>query len=846
MTSASNIDAGGAGFKLSLQDDLTKEIDTAMKAAVGTIKAGVKAVNDEIRLVGRAIRETGRQIAGVGASVAAVGGAVAFGLGKATASAGDLQATISMFEAVFKKQSTATRQWANDFRRNIGLAESEVLRLLATAQDTFIPLGFDRREATEFSKTVATLAADLAAFKGDISTADAGASILRGLTGETENLKKFGVIARDAEIRVEALNLGFDPKNLTAYQKALSILNLVLKGTVDAQGAAARNANTFNAAMMRFASSLKDLKDAIGTPLLDAMTSVVSAIASITNHIADAMKIFPGLSKVVATAAASMIVLGTATSLVGLKISSLGSIVATGGILALGFGSQLKTLAMNMSGVAKAAGAATEAVTGLNAATKARMAIQAAGAATSGGGILSSIGSGIAAIVKLFNFKSLFSGLITGAKTAFNFVKNNLGTVLKVLRSVVTGIAKLLVTPIGLIGTLTGAALYGARKYFEFAEKRSAKLSKQLEQQRQAIVEQSFADAGQTPTGPLDVANAAVAKQAPLTEAQRSLIDEINGIQTALETYRQRMKSAADLLDRGDIDQGAFDRFAKQELDRFKQNSPDIQAREQLAKQLRTPIEVFRDSIREAKRLFADDSENFHRAAREAAATFRQNDPMTQARTAIMEALKSPAQVRDEAIAKAQKLFANAPETLGKAIAAANDQYRATDPAQQIADALRSPAEIFRDTVSRYRELLGNHPELLKKAIAEARKQFQQSSPEFQKVKRIQDALVSEGAKVAKQIVEATQLMNRGLLSRDQRDAFVAKLRGDFLGENPGRQFGQLATQSAAIAGNIGAFSPDVKSERQSREAYQKRQIELQQATVDELRKVRQRGGLLT
>ncbi|MCA9222109.1 MAG: hypothetical protein KDA71_17390, partial [Planctomycetales bacterium] len=255
MVAAQNIIAGGASFKLTLKDDLTRDIRAAIQGAVEAVRAAQVQIDNQIKSIGQSISRTGKQIAAVGAGAAAFGGGAAFGLARATIAAGDFAETINMFEAVFKEQSNAVRQWGRDYAKEVGRSEAQLLRFLAESQDTFVPLGFDRQQAAELSKTVSKLAIDLGSFK-NIDDSDALRRLLGGLIGNTENLRAFGVVAQEAQIKAKALSLGFDPRKLTAYEKALTILQLTIDGTADAQGDAIRTAGGF-------ANSVKALKGAI-------------------------------------------------------------------------------------------------------------------------------------------------------------------------------------------------------------------------------------------------------------------------------------------------------------------------------------------------------------------------------------------------------------------------------------------------------------------------------------------------------------------------------------------------------------------------------------------------------
>ena len=130
----------------------------------------------------------------------------------------------SKFEAVFKNQTREVDAWAREFSSNIGRSVVDTKSFLSTIQDTFVPLGFARDAAADMSTTVVTLATDLASFN-DLNTADVVRDLQSALVGNTETLRKFGVVANEAAIKQEAINSGIwdGEEALTAQQKAQAI-----------------------------------------------------------------------------------------------------------------------------------------------------------------------------------------------------------------------------------------------------------------------------------------------------------------------------------------------------------------------------------------------------------------------------------------------------------------------------------------------------------------------------------------------------------------------------------------------------------------------------------------------
>src|SRR5690606_33465161 len=68
--------------------------------------------------------------------------------------AGDAAEEAGKFDAVFKEESAAATAFAKDFGDQIGRSERDLKSFLSSAQDTFVPLGFERGASREMSQTI--------------------------------------------------------------------------------------------------------------------------------------------------------------------------------------------------------------------------------------------------------------------------------------------------------------------------------------------------------------------------------------------------------------------------------------------------------------------------------------------------------------------------------------------------------------------------------------------------------------------------------------------------------------------------------------------------------------------
>jgi len=184
--------------------------------------------------------------------------------------------TNSKFQAVFKEQAAAAEAFGKDLSKSVGRSKIELKSYLATLQDTFVPLGFARDAARGMSQQMVKLAIDMASFN-NTSDADAIRDLQSAIVGNHETMRKYGVIITQATLNAELLEMGFagGATKATEQAKAQARLNIIMKGTTDAQGDAERTAGSFANQMKALKSEIKDGAASLGGGMLPAITKFV-------------------------------------------------------------------------------------------------------------------------------------------------------------------------------------------------------------------------------------------------------------------------------------------------------------------------------------------------------------------------------------------------------------------------------------------------------------------------------------------------------------------------------------------------------------------------------------------
>jgi hypothetical protein len=210
---------------------------------------------------------------------------------KGIVSAGsEAEETVSKFNAVFKDQAKAADIFGGQLADAVGRGKTELKGYLATLQDTFVPLGFARKEARLMSQEMVQLAIDLASFN-NTADVDTIRDLQSAIVGNHETMRKYGVIITQATLDQELLNMGFKggAKNATEQMKAQARLNIIMKGTTDAQGDAARTSASFANQWKRLRSNLKESGIMISKFFLPPLTKAVEKLNSMSLESAESV-----------------------------------------------------------------------------------------------------------------------------------------------------------------------------------------------------------------------------------------------------------------------------------------------------------------------------------------------------------------------------------------------------------------------------------------------------------------------------------------------------------------------------------------------------------------------------
>jgi predicted nucleic acid-binding Zn-ribbon protein len=204
--------------------------------------------------------------------------------------ASDFEEATSKVNIIFGKASKSVKDFADTAATSLGQSKQSVLDA-AGAFGTFgKAAGLAGEDLALFTTDFVTLATDLASFN-NTSPEEAVQAIGAALRGESEPLRRFGVLLNDATLKAEAMELGIYSGSgaLTAQQKILAAQSAIYKQTGDAQGDFARTADGLANSQRTLSALFANFQIQLGQKLLPATTEFANGLIDIAN----AMKKIP-------------------------------------------------------------------------------------------------------------------------------------------------------------------------------------------------------------------------------------------------------------------------------------------------------------------------------------------------------------------------------------------------------------------------------------------------------------------------------------------------------------------------------------------------------------------------
>lgn len=281
--------------------------------------ANLKGLDKGLKTAQKKIGKFGKTMKNIGSTMTRSITLPVIGLGAAAIKmASDYEESLNKVRVAFGSSSAEVEKFAKTTSSSFGIAENQALEMAALFGDMGTALGFTTSDAAGMSQQLVGLAGDLASFK-NIGVEEAQTALAGIFTGETESLKRLGIMTTEATLKNSEyfLSLGKTWKELSNTEKIQVRYNEVLRQTQNAQGDFARTSGGIANQMRTLQGEFQMVGVQIGNMLMPIALKFFSLIR-------DGLAWWQGLSK------STKIFLGTMT----LLLAALGPAVSLFGTLA--------------------------------------------------------------------------------------------------------------------------------------------------------------------------------------------------------------------------------------------------------------------------------------------------------------------------------------------------------------------------------------------------------------------------------------------------------------------------------------------------------------------------------
>lgn len=322
---ANNVDKNSQEYR-----ELQREIITA--------ESKLKSFNKELREIGNAnlkalsnqLKEIGDKMASVGQNMTTkVTAPIVAGYTLATKYASDYEENLNKIDVAFGDSSQVVKDWANTAGTEFGLSKVQATDAASAFGALGKGIGLTDSEAADMSTTLAGLSADLGSYFN--VGVDESSKALEGIfTGESEALKKFGVVMTDTNLKQFAEDQGLVWSEMSQTEKTMLRYQYVLEMTKDAQGDFARTSDGTANSTKIFQASLQDLGTSIGTNLLPIITPIIQKLTEWINKF---QELSPETQKIITIIGLVVAAIGPVLMIIGTLITSIGAIIGVLGMI---------------------------------------------------------------------------------------------------------------------------------------------------------------------------------------------------------------------------------------------------------------------------------------------------------------------------------------------------------------------------------------------------------------------------------------------------------------------------------------------------------------------------------
>ena len=298
------------------QKKLNEEIDKMNKKG----KKGIAGLIQSMKSFGKSADSTTQSVKKLSIATLAIGGVISLIISavrklisiakEGIELASQLEEVQNVVEVSFGNMTQDVEEFSKKALYSLGMSELTAKKMASTFMAMSNSMGISAKDGRNMALQLTALAADMASFY-NVSQDVAQTALNSIFTGETETLKKFGIVLTETNLKAFALSRGITKSysSMTEAEKVALRYNYVLQATANAQGDFARTSGSWANQTRLLKEQLNILKTALGQiliavilPLVKALNALLSFIISIGRAIGSLFGKKTGMVKTISDA----------------------------------------------------------------------------------------------------------------------------------------------------------------------------------------------------------------------------------------------------------------------------------------------------------------------------------------------------------------------------------------------------------------------------------------------------------------------------------------------------------------------------------------------------------------
>lgn len=303
------------------------------KVGVRVVAEGVDQAKSDLESTSSALNRFADKASSLGQKLSLGVTAPLVGLGtKAFFMASDVEESLNKVQVVFGEGAAAIESFAATAADKLGMSRAAALDAQGTFGNLFTTMKIDASSlgvpigdlagklsglnaemlntmdpTAALSTSMVTLASDLSSFT-NIPIEEVFAALQSGLVGETEPLRRFGILINEDRLQMKALELGiWDGTGAMSEQaKVAARAAIILEDSANAHGDAANTADSAANSWRRFQAQLSDFMVLLGNQVLPTGTKLIQWGIKLVSWLADVDPRFLRIAVIVGAVVAAM------------------------------------------------------------------------------------------------------------------------------------------------------------------------------------------------------------------------------------------------------------------------------------------------------------------------------------------------------------------------------------------------------------------------------------------------------------------------------------------------------------------------------------------------------------